>query len=60
MAGRFLELDLGFLDEASDDEAGPSEATVGPPPVGMSSIAAAVDLLETLSPSTSTPEVRNL
>ena len=41
VAGRFPKLDLGFLDEASDDEARPSKATVGPPPVGTSLTAAA-------------------
>ena len=61
MAGRFPELHLGFLDEVSDDEAGLSEAAAGPPPVGTSSTAAAAaaDLSGMLSPSTSTPEVRN-
>ena len=62
VAGRFSELDLGFLDEVSDDEAGPSEAAAGPPPARTSSTAAAAadDLLGTPSPSTSTPEVQNL
>ena len=62
VAGRFSELDLGFLDEASDDEAGPSKVTVGPPPIGTSStvVAIADDLPGTPTPSTSTPEVRNL
>ena len=62
VAERFPELDLGFLDEASDDEAGPSETAAGPPPVGTSltTAAAAVDLLGTSSPSTSAPEVQNL
>ena len=59
---RFSELDLGFLDEASDDEAGPSEVTTGPPPARTSSTAAAAttDLSRAPSPSTSVPEVRNL
>ena len=62
VAGRFFELDLGFLNEASDDEARPSEVASGPPPIGTSSTAAAVadDLLGMPSPSTSAPEVRNL
>ena len=62
VAGRFSELDLSFLNEASDDEVGPSEATIGPPPVGTSSTAAAAvdDLPGMPSPSTSVPEVRNL
>ena len=41
VAGRFPELDLGFLNEASDDEAGPSEVTVDPLPAGTSSTATA-------------------
>ena len=62
MAGKFSELDLDFLDEASDDEVGPSKAAVGPPPVGTSSIVAVAvtDLLREPSSSTSVPEVRNL
>ena len=59
VAGRFFELDLSFLNEASDDEAGPSEATVGPPPIGTSSTAAtaAADFSGMPNPSTSAPEV---
>ncbi|XP_073099535.1 uncharacterized protein [Elaeis guineensis] len=59
---KFSELDLGFLDEASDDEAGPSEATAGLSPVGTSSTAAAAatDLPGAPSSSTSALEVRNL
>ena len=62
VAGRFPELNLGFLNEASDDEAGRSEVTADPLPVGTSStaVAAADDLLGTPTPSTSAPEVRNL
>ena len=62
VAGRFLELDLGFLNEASDDEAGPSEIAAHPSPVGTSSTAvtAADDLPGMPTPSTSAPEVRNL
>ena len=59
VAGKFPKLDLGFLDEASDDEVGPSEAAVGPPPVGTSSTTAAAttDLSGASSPSTSVLEV---
>ena len=59
VVGRFPELDLGFLDEASDNEAGPSETTADPPPAGTSLTvaAAAADLPGTSSPSTSAPEV---
>ena len=62
VAGRFFELDLGFLDEASDDEIRPSEAATDPPPAGTSSTVAtaAADLPGMPSPSTSAPEVRNL
>ncbi|XP_073113514.1 uncharacterized protein [Elaeis guineensis] len=62
VAGRFPELDLGFLNEASDDEARPSEVTIDPLLAGTSStaVAAANDLPEMPTPSTSTPEVRNL
>ena len=62
VAGRFFELDLDFLNEASDDEARPSKATAGLPLAGTSSTAAAaaVDLSGTPSPSTSALEVRNL
>ncbi|XP_073116244.1 uncharacterized protein [Elaeis guineensis] len=62
VAGRFLELDFGFLNEASDDEARPSEVASGPPPIGTSSTAvvAADDLSGMSSPSTSALEVRNL
>ena len=62
VAGRFSELDLGFLNEASDDKAGPSEVATDPLPVGTSSttVAAVDDLPRMLTPSTSTPEVRNL
>ncbi|XP_073114816.1 RNA polymerase II C-terminal domain phosphatase-like 2 isoform X2 [Elaeis guineensis] len=61
VVGKFPELDLGFLDEASDDEAGPSEAAAGLPPVGSSTAAAATaDLPGAPSSSTSAPEVRNL
>ena len=62
MAGRFSELDLDFLNEASDDEARPSEAATGPPPVGTSSTTttAADDLSGMPIPSTFAPEVRNL
>ena len=56
---KFLELDLDFLDEASDDEAGPFEAAAGLPPVETSSTVA-VDLPEALSSPTFAPEVRNL
>ena len=56
---KFPELDLGFLDEASDDEAGPSEAAAGLPPVETSSTAAA-DLSGAPSSPTFAPEVRNL
>ena len=61
MARKSSELDLDFLDEASDDEARPFEAAAGPPPVGTSSTAAAAatDLPGASSPSTSAPEVRN-
>ena len=56
---KFFELDLSFLDEVSDDEAGPSEATVDLPPAETSSTAATVatDLLGASSSSTSAPEV---
>ena len=56
---KFFELDLGFLDETSDNEARPSEAAAGPPPVGTSStaVAAATDLSGALSSSTSVSEV---
>ena len=59
---KFFELDLGFLDDASDDEAGSSEAVVDPPLAGTSSIAAVVvtDLPGAPSSSTSVSEVRNL
>ena len=59
VVGKFPELDLSFLDEASDDEAGPSEAATGLPPVGTSSTAAAAvtDLPGVPSSSTSAPEV---
>ena len=62
VAEKFSKLDLSFLDEASDDEAEPSEAAAGPPPVGTSSTtaAAATDFPGTPSPFTSAPEVRNL
>ena len=60
VAGRFPKLDLGFLNEASDDEAGPFEATVDPLPAGTSSTAAADDLSGMLSPSTFSPQVWNL
>ena len=62
VARRFPELDLGFLNEASDDEAGPSEAAAGPPPVGTSStiMAVANDLPGMPSPSTSALEIWNL
>ncbi|XP_073117674.1 uncharacterized protein [Elaeis guineensis] len=58
VVGKFLELDLSFLDEASDGEAGPSEATAGLPPAGTSSTAAAAatDLPGAPSSSTSAPE----
>ena len=59
---KYPKLDLDFLDEASDDEVGPSEAAVGPPPVGTSSSTAiaTTDLPGTSSPFTSTPKVQNL
>ena len=59
VVGKFPELDLGFLDEASDDEAGPSEAAAGPPPIGTPSTTAAIatDLPGVPSPFTSAPEV---
>ena len=62
VAGRFPELDLDFLDEASNDEARPSETPASPPSVGTSLTTAAVaaDLLGMSSLSTSAPEVRNL
>ncbi|XP_073102544.1 uncharacterized protein [Elaeis guineensis] len=62
VVGKFFELDLSFLDEASDDEAGPSEAAVGLPPAGTSSTAATTvtDLSGASSSSTSAPEVRDL
>ena len=62
MVGKFFELDLGFLDKASEDEAGPFEAAIGLPPVGTSStaVAASTDLSGVSSSSTSAPEVRNL
>ena len=62
VAGRFPELDLDFLNEASDDEARPSKVAVDPLPVGTSStaVATADDLSGMPTPSTSTPEVRNL
>ena len=62
VAGRFPELDLGFLDEASDDEAGPSEVAAGPLPTGTTSTAMATadDLSGLPTPSTFAPEVRNL
>ena len=62
MVGKFLELNLGFLDEASDDEAGPSEATAGLPPArtSLTVTAAMTDLSGVPSPSTFVPKVRNL
>ena len=62
VVGKFLELDLSFLDEASDNEAGSSKSAAGLPPVGTSSTAAATvtDLLGASSSSTSAPEVRDL
>ena len=62
VAGRFLELDLSFLNEASDDEARPFDVAANPLRTRTSStaVAAADDLLGTPTPSTSTPEVRNL
>ncbi|XP_073106610.1 uncharacterized protein [Elaeis guineensis] len=58
MVGKFLELNLGFLDEASDDEARPSEAAASLPPVGTSSTiaATAVDLPGVSSSFTSASE----
>ncbi|XP_073106611.1 uncharacterized protein [Elaeis guineensis] len=55
---KFPELDLGFLDEASDDEAGPSEAAIGLPPAETSStaVAAATDLPGASSSPTSAPK----
>ncbi|XP_073116547.1 uncharacterized protein [Elaeis guineensis] len=55
VVGKFSKLDLGFLDEASDDEAGPSEAAVGLPLAETSSTAAA-DLPGALSSPTSASE----
>ena len=62
VAEKFSELDLGFLDEASDDEARPSKVTAGPTPVETSSATAATatDLPGAPSSSTFIPEVRNL
>ena len=62
VAERFSKLDLDFLDEASDNEAGPFETAADPPPVGTSLTAAVAtaDLPGTSSPSASAPEVRNL
>ena len=59
VVGRFPELDLGFLNEASDDKARPSEATIGPPPARTSSTAmtVAIDLPGMPSPFTFAPEV---
>ena len=59
VVGKFSELDLGFLDEASDDEVGPSEAAAGLPPVETFSTATAtaVNLPGASSSSTSAPEV---
>ena len=59
VVGKFFKLDLGFLDEASDDEAGPSEATASLPPVETSStvVAASTDLPGASSSSTSAPAV---
>ena len=59
---KFFELDLGFLDEASDDEAGPSEAAAGlsPAETFSTTVATAVDLPRASSSPTSAPEVRNL
>ena len=62
VVGKYPELDLGFLDEAFDDEAGPSEAAAGLPPVETSSTAAAAtaDLSGVPSSPTFAPKVRNL
>ena len=59
---KFSELDLGFLDEASNDEARPSEVAAGLPPAETSSTAtaAATDLPGASSSPTSAPKVRNL
>ena len=59
MVEKFFELDFGFLDEVSDDEAGPSEVAAYLPPVGTSLTTAAVatDLPRMSSSSTSAPEV---
>ena len=58
---KFFELDLNFLDEVSDDEVGPSEASVGLPPVGTSSTATATvtDLSGAPSSFPSALEVRD-
>ena len=62
VVGKFFVLDLSFLDEVFDDEAGPSEAAAGLPPAGTSSIAATamIDLSGVSSSSTSAPEVQDL
>ena len=62
VAGRFPELDLSFLNEVFDDEVEPSDVAADPLQARTSSIAVAAtdDLPGMPTPSTSTPEVRNL
>ena len=56
---KFSKLNLSFLNEASDDEVGPSEAATGLPLAGTSStvVATVIDLPGAPSSSTSAPEV---
>ena len=59
VVGKFSELDLGFLDEASDVEVGPSEAAASLPPAKTSSTVA-TDLPRAPNSPTSISDVRNL